>query len=88
MLRILHVLWSPHSGPICAYENPSLAWAHARTMLGVDVAQIALHTELPEIAREDIESDYDGEEITPVEPVEDLSTTMIAIDDIDDGPKK
>lgn len=57
-------------------------------MLGVDVAQIALHTELPEIAREDIESDYDGEEITPVEPVEDLSTTMIAIDDIDDGPKK
>jgi hypothetical protein len=86
--RILHVLWSPQSGPICAYENPSLAWTHARTMLGVDVTQITLHTELPEIAREDIESEYNGEEITPVESVEDLAATVIAIDDIDDVSKK
>jgi hypothetical protein len=86
--RILHVLWSPQSGPICAYANPSLAWTHARTMLGIEVSQVALHTELPEIVHEDLESDYNGEEITPVEAVEDLSATVIAIDDIDDAPKK
>jgi hypothetical protein len=60
MSRILHVLWSPQSGPICAYENPTLAYAHARTMLGVDVAQIEMHFELPQIVREDVESDYNG----------------------------
>ena len=73
---------------MCAYANPTLAWTHARTMLGVDVSQVEIHTELPEIAHEDIESDYDGEEITPVEPVDDLSATVIAIDDIDDVPNK
>jgi hypothetical protein len=87
MSRILHVLWSPQSGPICAYEDPTLAWEHARVMLGVDVAQVEFHDVLPEVVRDDVASDYNGEEITPVEPVDDRATA-IAIDDIDDAPKK
>lgn len=87
MSRILHVLWSPQSGPICAYEDPTLAWEHARNMLGVDVSQVELHTELPEVVREAVEG-YSNEDVTPVEPVDNLAATTIAIDDIDDASKK
>lgn len=73
------MLWSPQSGPICAYEDPTLAWAHAATMLGVDVAQTALREELPEVAREDIERGYDDEDTTPI--------TVEEIDDAPDAPK-
>ena len=62
----VHVLWSPQSGPICAYEDPTLAWAHARTMLGVEVSGTELRAELPEIVKSDMESDYEGDEPTPV----------------------
>jgi hypothetical protein len=70
------VLWSAQTGPICAYEDPSLAWAHARTMLGVEVSGVEVRADLPEIVRQDMSSEYDGDEITPV-----------AIDDIDDAEK-
>ena len=42
-------------------------------MLGVDVTGVEVRADLPEIVRQDVVSDYDGDEITPV-----------AIDDIDD----
>lgn len=81
--RILHVLWSPQTGPICAYEDPSLAWAHARTMLGVDVTGVEVRADLPEIVRQDVVSDYDGDEITPV-AIDDIDD----IDDTDDNTKE
>ena len=77
MSRILHVLWSPQSGPICAYEDPTLAWKHANTMLGVEVSQIELRDDLPKVARDDIERGYDDDETTP-----------ISVEEIDDAPKK
>jgi len=47
MARIVYVLWSPQTGPICAYEDGVLAAEHAQTMLGVEVTRV----ELPEVAR-------------------------------------
>lgn len=64
--RIVHVLWSPQTGPLCGYDDPTLAWTHARTMLGVDVTGVELRYDLPAIARQDMEADYDGDEVTPV----------------------
>jgi hypothetical protein len=59
------VLWSPQSGPICGYEDPTLARDHAALMLGVEVSRVELRDELPDIA---VES-----EVTPValEDIED-----------------
>jgi len=68
-----HVLWSPQSGPICAYEDPSLAYAHARTMLGVEVSAVEIRDALPEIVLQDAESYDEGD------------TTPVSIDDIDDA---
>lgn len=68
-----HVLWSPQSGPICAYEDPSLAFAHASTMLGVEVSAVEIREELPEIVLRDAESYDEGD------------TTPVSIDDIDDA---
>lgn len=65
------MLWSPQAGPFCGYEDPTLAWAHARTMLGVEVTSVEVRADLPEIVRQDMSSEYDGDEITPVS-VEDL----------------
>jgi hypothetical protein len=65
------VLWSPQTGPFCGYEDPTLAWSHARTMLGVEVTSVEVRVELPEVVRQDMSSEYDGDEITPVS-VEDL----------------
>lgn len=77
--RTLHVVWSPNVGPAVGYWDPTLAWTHARTMLGVDVAQIEVRDTLPEIVRTDLdvaqESEFDDSGDTPV----------IAVDDIDDG---
>lgn len=70
--RIVYVLWSPQSGPICAYDEPTLAFGHAGTMLGVTVSSTELRTELPEIALSAVEAEYD-------------ETTQILIEDIDDG---
>jgi hypothetical protein len=71
MSRNVHILWSPQTGPICAYEDGILAHAHARTMLGVMVATIELRTDLPEIARNDLAADFDSqfEDETPVDEI-------------------
>jgi hypothetical protein len=52
MPRVVHVLWSPQSGPICAYEDPTLAWDHAKAMIGTKVSEVELRHALPEIAQE------------------------------------
>lgn len=72
MSKYAHVLWSPQTGPICAYQDPSLAFAHAATMLGVEVTSVELRMELPEIVLQ--ETEYDGGDTTPV-----------SIDDIEDA---
>jgi hypothetical protein len=64
--RIIHVLWAAQSGPICAYEDQALAFAHAITMLGVTVSGCELRDELPEVALSDIEAEYANDEPTPV----------------------
>jgi hypothetical protein len=75
--KILHVLWSPQSGPLCAYWDPTKAWRHARTMLGVEVTSVELREDLPEVVRDDIESDFEGDDDTPQmrEPGEALART-------------
>lgn len=76
------MLWSPGSGPIAAYESPMIAYAHSRTMLGVEVTEIELRIELPEVARTDIAVDLD-EEFEGETPVDE-----IPIDEIDDADKR
>ena len=86
--RISHVLWSPQSGPICAYEDPILAHTHARTMLGIQVTATEMRVDLPEIARADLVAEYDEqfEDETPVdeiplEAIEDVDTSIVDVDD-------
>jgi hypothetical protein len=78
--KILHVLWSPQEGPTVGYWDPTQAWSHACTMLGVDVAQVEIREDLPEIARTDIESDYEGDDDTP-------RVVDVHFEDIDDPDK-
>jgi hypothetical protein len=63
------VLWANQSGPIVAYWDPAQAWTHARTMLGVNVAQVEVRDELPDIVRDDLQSEWesDSENDTPIE---------------------
>jgi hypothetical protein len=72
MHRNVHILWSPQTGPICAYEDGILAYAHARTMLGVQVATVEVRAALPEIARADLVADFDAqfEDETPVDEIQ------------------
>jgi len=74
--KILHVLWSAQSGPIAGYADPTKAWTHARTMLGVDVAQVEIRDQLPEVVRDDIEIEWSA--------TEDDDTPRIVDVDIDD----
>jgi hypothetical protein len=67
MSRIVHVLWAPQSGPICGYDDP---------MFGVEVTGIEIREELPDIVRQDLATEYDNDEPTPV--------SIVDIDDIDD----
>ena len=66
MARVVYVLWSPQTGPICAYEDAVLAAEHAQTMLGVEVSRIELRDELPEVAKADT-SDYEEDQTTPID---------------------
>lgn len=82
MKRYVHIVWSPSVGPIEAYINPEHAFSHARTMVGVDVTSLAVRDSLPDVVRDDINSDndYEGDEgVTPVDGV------VVTVDDIDDG---
>lgn len=69
MVRIVHIVWSPATGPIASYANPDLAWTHARTITGADVASMPVSTELQDSTRDDLERDFDGND-TPVEEPE------------------
>jgi hypothetical protein len=66
VVRFVHIVWSAATGPIAVYSNPDLAWTHARSMLGVDVASMPVSAELPPIVREDLDSDFDDDDNTPV----------------------
>jgi hypothetical protein len=65
------VLWSPQTGPLCAYTDPVLAHSHARTMLGVQVAETELRVELPEIAKNDLVAEFNEEfeDSTPIDEI-------------------
>lgn len=85
---MIYVLWSPQTGPICAYESPLIAHAHAKTMLGVLVTEAELRIELPEIARNDLASEFDEqfEDETPVDeiPLDAIENADTRIVDVDD----
>lgn len=74
------MLWSPQTGPICAYESPVIAYTHGRTMLGVQVTEVELRIELPEVARDDLVAELDErfEDATPVDEI-----PFEALDDAD-----
>jgi len=86
MAKILHVLWSPQTGPFVGYFNPQVAWGHARTMLGVEVAQVEIREQMPDVAREDIQVEWDGEDDTP--RVIDIELDAIPDAIIRDGKKR
>lgn len=46
MTRYLHVLWAANVGPMVAYRNSSIAFDHARAMLGVEVTVVELRDNL------------------------------------------
>lgn len=80
MKRYLHVVWAPNVGLLAGYRNPELAYAHARTMVGVDVSAVEIREDLPDDARDDVESEeYAEDEVTPVDGV------VVPIDQVDDG---
>ena len=87
-MRLVHVIWSPQTGPICVYEDASLAHKHASTMLGVQVSSIEARAELPEIARADLATEFDSrfeDDTTPVNeiPIEDIDDAIDTVDAID-----
>lgn len=73
---MLYIVWSPTSGPLAAYELPELAYAHARTMVGVEVTACERRADLPTIVRDDLLTEFEGDDDTPV--------TEVAIDDLED----
>lgn len=76
--KIIHVLWSAQSGPLVAYRNASLAFAHAQTIVGVEVSACELREQLPEVVRDDLAVDAEFEnEDTP-------EVVAFDVSDIDD----
>lgn len=67
---VLHVVWSNTIGPIVAYRNPEMAWAHARSILGVDVGSCEVRATLPDVVRADLataaEAEFEEDQVTPV----------------------
>jgi hypothetical protein len=87
------VIWSPQTGPICAYEDPVLAHEHAKTMLGVQVASVELRSELPAIARDDLVSKFNDQfegDSTPVDeiPIDAIDDAIDVIDKIVVDPEE
>ncbi len=75
--QFLHVLWAPGVGPLAAYWDPRLARMHARAMTGVSIGVVLVSETLPNIVREDMASELDGDDDTP-------SAMAIPIEEIDD----
>ena len=65
MRKFLHIVWSPAVGPLVAYSDASVAFAHARTILGAQVDACELRAQLPETVRDDIQSEWEDDEQTP-----------------------
>lgn len=81
MAKVIHIVWSPTMGPIAAYADPSMAYAHARTMLGVEVGSCELRARLPEIVSDDIQSEWESDDETPRVVDVELEAIPDAIDD-------
>lgn len=84
--RYIHIVWSPATGPIHAYTNSELAFAHGRVMLGVDVTSLPISDSLPENVQDDIESENYEEEETPVE-APNPDAVVVDVDQLDDKEK-
>ena len=89
-LGVVHVLWSPQTGPIAVYADMMIAAAHARTMLGIEVATMAVSMELPPIAKADLVTYFDEgfEGDTPVDDItegvpERVDTHVIDVDELE-----
>jgi hypothetical protein len=71
--EVLHVVWSNTIGPIVAYRNPEMAWAHARSILGVDVGSCEVRATLPEVVKIDLDTaaqaEFEEDQVTPVNDV-------------------
>lgn len=63
--RIVHVVWNSSVGPVQAYIDPIAA--HSWSVPDVEVTGCELADELPESVMMDLESDYDEDEVTPIE---------------------
>jgi hypothetical protein len=89
-LATIHILWSPQTGPIAAYHDIIIAAAHARTMLGIEVATLAVSEQMPAIAKADLATYFDEtfEGDTPVDDTGDgvpelIDTHVVDVDDIE-----
>lgn len=80
---LIHVVWSPVTGPVAAYRNLHLAARHSETMVGVEVSSCDLLGSLPAIVIDQIVTeDYDVEDPTPVtDAPEDAETRVVDVDD-------
>jgi hypothetical protein len=72
----IHVVWAPNVGPMVAYYDPTKAWATAKSILGVDVIQIELREDLPDVVEDDLESEAFGDDDTPLSTARAKTTKM------------
>ena len=86
MKRVIHIVWAKETGPVAAYFDPTMAWTHARTMLGVDVMSCEVREQVPDIVREDLQVEWEGDEDTP--RVVDIELEAIPDAVIHDGKKR
>ena len=91
--RYVHIVWASATGPIAIYENPSLAFSHARSMSGVEVTSLKIRTSLPSIVLDDLGQDFEEDDNTPLDSpavaaparTDDTNTVVIACEDLDDS---
>ena len=67
---------------MAAYRNASVAFAHAATILGVEVTACELREVLPEIVRDDlaVEAEFESDDDTP-------QVVEFDVSDVDDAPE-
>ena len=88
--KFLHIVWSPTAGPQVAYFDPSLAHAHAMTMLGVEVSSCELRQTLPDVVRDDMQiAEFEDDDTPPASDIEnaEVDVEIVDIDDANDPLK-
>lgn len=86
MKRVIHIVWAKETGPVAAYTDPTMAYTHARTMLGVDVSTCEIREQVPDVVRDDLEVEWDSDDETP--RVVDVELDAIPDAVIHDGKKR